>query len=176
MRITDKIIFKCFFSVLLESDVTIIAGHVSVVDLRGCGMNIMCQVTPALIKKLSSLLEPFPIRIKAIHLVHPPKAIEAGFKIFFSVCHEKLKQRIYVHQTFDDLNKVHPELEKHMPKEFGGPNSNLDSIITNWKKDLLANRQWFLDDEKYRVTNVSAVQNANEMFGVGGSFRSLNID
>lgn len=140
-------------------------------------MNIMCQVSPALIKKLSSLLEPFPIRIKAIHLVHPPKAIETAFKIFYSVCHEKLKKRIYVHATFDDLNKALPELKKHMPEEFGGPNSNLDSIIRNWKKDILANRQWFLDDEQYRVTNVNPNENANgEMFGVGGSFRSLNID
>lgn len=140
-------------------------------------MNIMCQVGPALIKKLSSLLEPFPIRIKAIHLVHPPKAIEAAFKIFYAVCHEKLKKRIYVHATFDDLNKAHPELERHMPKEFGGPNSNLDDITKKWKKDLQANRQWFLDDGKYRVTNVNPNENANgEMFGVGGSFRSLNID
>lgn len=137
----------------------------------------MCQVNPALIKKLSSLLEPFPIRIKAIHLVHPPKAIEAAFKIFYSVCHEKLKQRIFVHTTFDDFNKALPELHKHMPEEYGGPNSNLDSIIKNWKKDLLSHRQWFLDDETYRVTNVNPNGNANgEMFGVGGSFRSLNID
>lgn len=161
----------------MESDVTIIAGHVSVVDLKNCGMNIMCQVNVALIKKLSSLLEPFPIRIKAIHLVNPPKAIDAAFKLFYSVCHEKLKKRIFVHSTFDDLNKALPELHKHMPKEFGGSNSNLDDIIVKWKKEILANRQWFLDDAQYRVTNVQTNENANdEMFGVGGSFRSLNID
>lgn len=140
-------------------------------------MNIMCQVNVALIKKLSSLLEPFPIRIKAIHLVHPPKAIETAMKIFYTVCHEKLRQRIFVHSSFDDLNKALPDFEKQMPKEFGGSNSNIDAITTKWKKELLANRQWFLDDEKYRVKNVNANNNENgEMFGVGGSFRSLNID
>jgi CRAL/TRIO domain len=156
--------------------VTTICGHVSVVDLRGCGMNLMTQITPTIIKKLSSLLEPFPIRIKAIHLVHPPKAIEAAFKIFYSVCHEKLKKRIYVHATFDDLNRELPDIQRHLPKEFGGNNSNLNDIIASWKKELIANRQWFLDDEQYRVKNVNAKEVENEMFGTGGSFRSLNID
>lgn len=155
---------------------TIVSGHISVVDLRGCGMGLMSQISPSLIKKLSSLLEPFPIRIKAIHLVHPPKAIEAAFKIFYNVCHEKLKKRIYVHSTFDDLNKSIPTIQKQMPVEFGGTNSNLDEIITTWKKDLLANRHWFLDDEQYCVKNVSPIEVSNEMFGAGGSFRSLNID
>ncbi len=159
----------------MESDVTIIAGHVSVVDLRGCGMNIMCQGNVALIKKLSSLLEPFPVRIKAIHLVHPPKAIEAAFKIFYTVCHEKLKKRIYVHATFDDLNKALPDLQKHMPKEFGGSNSNIDDIIVKWKKELLATRQWFLDDEQYRVKNLNPGESSNGDMNVG-SFRSLSID
>lgn len=175
MKIIEKI-NKLYFSVLSTSDVTIVSGHVSVVDLKGCGMGLMSQISPSLIKKLSSLLEPFPIRIKAIHLVNPPKAIEAAFKIFYSVCHEKLRNRIYVHATFDDLNKTLPDLQRHMPEEFGGFNSNLPDIISLWKKDLMANRQWFLDDDQYRVKNVSAVEVNNEMFGAGGSFRSLNID
>lgn len=161
---------------LLNSDVTIIAGHISVVDLRGCGMGLMTQITPTIMKKLSALLEPFPIRIKAIHLVHPPKAVEAGFKIFYSLCHEKLKKRIFVHATFDDLTKELPYVQQHLPKELGGSNSNLNDIISVWKKDLVANRQWFLDDAQYRVTNVNSTEKNNEMFGTGGSFRSLNID
>jgi hypothetical protein len=65
-----KVSYMMADRVLDDSDVTIIAGHVNVVDLRGCGVTIFSQITPYLIKKLSSLLEPFPIRIKAIHLVN----------------------------------------------------------------------------------------------------------
>ncbi|CRK86627.1 CLUMA_CG000463, isoform A [Clunio marinus] len=161
---------------LINSDVTIISGHINVVDLKGCGIGIMSQITPTLIKKLSSLLEPFPVRVKAIHLVHPPKGIETAFKILMSVCHEKLRSRIFMHENFDELHKVVDK--KYLPKEYGGSNSSLPEIIVDWRQKILESRQWYLEDPNYRIEslNGTGATDYGTMFGAEGSFRSLNID
>lgn len=162
--------------VMINSDVTIISGHINVVDLRGCGVSLMTQITPSVIRKLSTLLEPFPVRVKAIHLVNPPKGIETVFKLFMSVCHEKLRSRVMMHESFDALHKVVDK--KYLPKEYGGTNKCLPSIIEDWRENLNQGRQWFLDDENYRMENLpsgNGVENGS-LFGAEGSFRSLNID
>lgn len=165
---------------MIHSDVTIVVGNINIVDLRGCGITLMSQITPQLIRKLSSLLEPFPVRIKAIHLVNPPRGIATVYNLFMSLCHEKLRNRVYVHDSFEDLHKVVDK--RHLPVEYGGTNSNLPEIIKNWQKTLLENRQWFIDDVDYRIeglpNNSSAADNGarGAMFGVEGSFRSLDID
>jgi hypothetical protein len=161
---------------MLHSDVTIVSGNINIVDLRGCGISLVTQITPSLIKKLSSLLEPFPVRIKAIHLVHPPRGISTAYNMFLSVCHEKLRNRVYMHDNFDDLHKIIDK--KFLPVEYGGTNSTLPEIIKNWREFLLDNRQWFLDDVNYRMKNQQEHSSTidNKMFGIEGSFRSLNID
>lgn len=161
---------------MIASDVTIISGHINLVDLRGCGLGLMSQITPSLIKKLSSLLEPFPVRIKAIHLVNPPKGIETAFKMFMSICHEKLRNRIFMHENFDVLQKSLPR--GSLPPEYGGTGQSLPVVIEDWRMDLLKNRDWFLEDAKYRVDNLhaSSATDKGTLFGAEGSFRSLNID
>ncbi|CAG9809291.1 unnamed protein product [Chironomus riparius] len=162
---------------MFESDVTIVIGTINVVDLRGCGLNLLTQVTPTLIKKLSGLLEPFPVRVKAIHLVYPPKALDMAFSILNSVCHEKLRNRIYVHENFDKMYEQLPHLKNHLPSDLGGTNSSLEKIRTDLKKLALDRREWFLEDEKqFRYIPPKDSENSNGLFGVGGSFRSLNID
>lgn len=172
MKVTYLMADMC----MINSDVTIISGHINVVDLRGCGLSLLKQITPSVIKKLSTLLEPFPVRVKAIHLVNPPKGIETAFKIFMSVCHEKLRSRVMMHENFEALQKVVDK--KYLPAEYGGTNKCLQSIIDDWRDNLEQNRQWFLDDADYRMENLSVANEAinGSLFGAEGSFRSLNID
>lgn len=161
---------------MIHSDVTVICGHISIVDLRGCGISLMSQITPSMVKKLSSLLEPFPVRIKAIHLVHPPKGIETMFRLLMSVCHEKLRSRIFMHENFTELHKVVDK--KHLPVEYGGTNTSLPDVISDWNKQLLKDREWFLDDAQYRADGIngSSANDKGSLFGAEGSFRSLSID
>lgn len=172
MKVTYLMADMC----MINSDVTIISGHINIVDLKGCGLSLMTQITPSLIKKLSSLLEPFPVRIKAIHLVNPPKGIETAFKLFMSVCHEKLRNRVMMHENFEALQKFIDK--KHLPVEYGGTNKTIPVIIDDWRQQLLENRDWFLDDTNYRMENLNGTGAADNgsLFGASGSFRSLNID
>lgn len=171
MKVTYLMADMC----MINSDVTIITGHINVVDLKGCGLGLMTQITPSLIKKLSSLLEPFPVRVKAIHLVNPPKGIETVFKLFMSVCHEKLRSRVFMHENFDSLQKVVDK--KYLPAEYGGTNKSLPEIIADWRRQLLENRQWFLDEVNYYYDYPkTSVVNNGSLFGAEGSFRTLDID
>lgn len=161
---------------IINSDVTIISGHISIVDLSDCKLSLMQFFTIPLVKKLSSLLEPFPVRVKAIHLVNPIFGMDTAFKLFMSVCHEKLKSRVFLHDNFDALHKV---VDKNLlPVEYGGTNSSLPEIVTYWQEKLLESRQWYIDDVQYGVDNVnkSSAADSNPLFGAEGSFRSLNID
>lgn len=161
---------------MINSDVTIITGHINVVDLKGCGLSLLSQITPTVIKKLSTLLEPFPVRIKAIHLVNPPKGIDTAFKMFMSVCHEKLRSRVFMHENFEELSKVVDK--RNLPAEYGGSNQSIPVIINNWRDVLLKNREWFIDDANYRVESLNGSSGSDKgtLFGAEGSFRSLNID
>jgi len=161
---------------MFESDVTIIVGTINIVDLRNCGLNLLTQITPSLIKKLSGLLEPFPVRVKAIHLVHPPRAIDTAFKILHSVAHEKIRNRIYVHENFEKMFADLPHLKKHLPVEFGGSNSNLIQIRAELRKHATNRRDWFLRDEKFCYLPPKESGRVDGLYGVEGSFRSLNID
>jgi len=161
---------------MINSDVTIITGHVNVVDLRGCGLGLLSQITPSVIKKLSTLLEPFPVRIKAIHLVHPPKGMDTAFRMFMSVCHEKLRSRVFLHENFEELQKVFDK--KHFPSDYGGANLSLQDTIENWRQILDKNKEWFVEDAKYGVEIQNGTKSAvkSTLFGAEGSFRSLEID
>jgi len=161
---------------MINSDVTIITGHVNVVDLRGCGLGLLSQITPSVIKKLSTLLEPFPVRIKAIHLVHPPKGMDTAFRMFMSVCHEKLRSRVFLHENFEELQKVFDK--KHFPSDYGGTNLSIQDTIENWRQILDKNKEWFVEDAKYGVEIQNGTKSAvkSTLFGAEGSFRSLEID
>lgn len=81
-----------------------------------------------------------------------------------------------MHENFEELSK-HVD-KKHLPVEYGGTNQSIPDVIDWWRNELLKNRDWFLDDSKYRVDNLqsSSAADNGSMFGAEGSFRSLNID
>ncbi|CAO1441843.1 unnamed protein product [Diamesa serratosioi] len=166
---------------LVQSDIAIVCGHINLVDLKGIGFKFMSQMTISMIKKVSMLLEAFPIRVKAIHLINPPKNFDRLYKLFQSVVSDKIKQRFFLHGSLEELHKKIPKSE--LPVEYGGSLGNLNDMAIKWKHELIKNRGWFIEDSKYGVNETlrssesSAVKCSKEvLFGVEGNFRSLNID
>lgn len=75
------------------------------------------------------------------------------------------------------LYKVVPR--KLLPKEYGGDAGTIQEITDALEKRLIANREYFLEDEKYGVDEKKRVgrpKNADNLFGLEGSFRQLAID
>lgn len=162
---------------LMQDDTTIIAGHIVLVDMQGMGFAALSQFSPTFIKKMTSAIEAFPCRTKGIHFVNPPTGFEALFKVFHGFLSKKIQERIQVHDSFEALHKVVPK--KYLPEEYGGQGGKLPQIIEDCKNKLVANRQFYLEDVKYRndeQKRPGKPKTAGTLFGVEGSFRSLEFD
>lgn len=75
------------------------------------------------------------------------------------------------------LYKVVPR--KLLPAEYGGEAGSIQDLINNMEKQLVAKRDFFIEDEKYGVDEKKRVgkpKNADNLFGLDGSFRQLAID
>jgi len=157
----------------------IIAGQIGILDFTGVNISHFLQFNPTFIKKMTMLQQDAaPIRQKASHFVNMPAIALTVFNIFQSFANEKNKQRIYVHGTdMDALYKVVPR--KLLPKEYGGEAGTIQEIVKDLEKTLVANREFFIEDEKYGVDEKKRVgrpKNSESLFGVDGTFRQLTID
>lgn len=70
-----------------------------------------------------------------------------------------------------------------LPTEYGGncENGSIEEIAKYWEKKVLANRQLLIDattkygvDERNRIG--ATAKNAQNLFGIEGSFRQLEFD
>lgn len=75
------------------------------------------------------------------------------------------------------------ELYKHIPKrllptEYGGEAGPIQNIIDEWEKKLIANKDYFKEDELYGTDEKKRIgrpKNSENLFGVDGSFRKLDV-
>lgn len=79
-----------------------------------------------------------------------------------------------------NLEKMYSMLpQKYLPKEYGGENGSIPEIIEESVKKYLEYRSYFQDDAKYgtdeRLRPGKPVDFEN-LFGLEGSFRKLNVD
>ncbi|EAT39957.1 AAEL008278-PA [Aedes aegypti] len=172
-----KVCYMITDLLLLNDDTSIIAGHMVLVDLRGLSLSALSQFSPTFIKKMTSVIEAFPIRTKGIHFVNPSTGFDTLFKMFHGFLSKKIQERIAVHDTFEALHKVIPK--SFLPEEYGGSGGKLATIIADCRDNLLNNRQIFLEDVKYRNDErkrPGKPKTASTLFGVEGSFRSLEFD
>ncbi|XP_055600189.1 alpha-tocopherol transfer protein-like [Uranotaenia lowii] len=172
-----KVCYMITDLLVLNDDTSVIAGHMVLVDLRGITFSSLSQFSPTFIKKMTSVIEAFPIRTKGIHFVNPSSGFDALFKLFHGFLSKKIQERIAVHDTFEALHKVIPK--SHLPEEYGGSGGKLTAIIDDCTANLVAHKSFFLEDAKYRNDErkrPGRPKTASTLFGVEGSFRSLEFD
>jgi hypothetical protein len=79
--------------------------------------------------------------------------------------------------SLDELFKFVPKAL--FPTEYGGDAGSLAEMIETMDQKFLSYRDYFLRSEKWGVDEnrrPGRPKNAQSLFGVDGSFRSLNID
>jgi hypothetical protein len=126
---------------------------------------------------MTTVIEGFPIRTKAIHFINPSTGFDTLFRLFRGFLSEKIQNRLFIHDSFEALHKVIPK--KYLPEEYGGTVGSVDSIISTWKTKLIKHRDFFLDDAQYKTNEnkrVGEPKSAMDLFGVDGSFRKLEVD
>ncbi|PSN30162.1 hypothetical protein C0J52_27760 [Blattella germanica] len=85
--------------------------------------------------------------------------------------------QVYLHSDMDSVLEQVPK--RVLPQEYGGDAGPLDKITADWKKKVEGYRTWFKEQEKYRSDEKKRPGKAKtqeDLFGLEGSFRQLNVD
>ncbi|GAB6030506.1 hypothetical protein CHUAL_007368 [Chamberlinius hualienensis] len=164
---------------ILFDEQTQICGIVFINDLSNMTGVHAAQFTPTVAKKAATFWqECMPIRTKAIHYWKAPKLFDAIFAMVKVFLKEKMLKRIQMHGS--NVESLQSAFSKEiLPQEYGGTGGTIEAIAERTLKDLLTYRDFFLDDEKYNVDESKRPgkpKTQEDLFGVDGSFRKLNID
>ncbi|XP_055687645.1 clavesin-1 [Lutzomyia longipalpis] len=120
-----------------------------------------------------------PMRHKETHFINLPHYGNRVVEFILTVLNEKLKKRIVLHPTLEDLKRhIDPSI---LPKEYGGV-VPLSEMINQLKIRLRQKRQEILalDDFYIEISktaaNFAGNEDADMDTGVVGSFRKLEVD
>ncbi|GJQ86159.1 hypothetical protein Trydic_g13439 [Trypoxylus dichotomus] len=165
---------------LNEADDYIICGLVLFLDMTGMSMGHMAQANPSTIKKSMTYFQQCqPNRAKELHFFNIPSFFDTLLGIIKPFMNEKYKQRIYAHNTsrIEDMYKYIPK--SILPTEYGGEAGPIQNLIDYWKIKTENYADWYRNDGQY-VSNeskrIGKPRIANDIFGIEGSFRRLDVD
>ncbi|XP_026326255.1 alpha-tocopherol transfer protein-like [Hyposmocoma kahamanoa] len=165
--------------VMMENDNAIITGTQIILDLDGATIGHLMQMTPSVIKKMVvTTQDALPFREKGTHYLNTPAGFETFFNAFKALISKKNQSRLHVH------NKNYEEMYKYIPKdvlpaEYGGNGGTIKEIIDYWKKKVQEYSSWLEEDENYGTDESmrpGKPKTAENMFGIEGSFRQLQVD
>ncbi|XP_068142172.1 alpha-tocopherol transfer protein [Drosophila tropicalis] len=162
-----------------EDDVAIVNGLISILDLANVGMGHFLQMTPAIAKKMTVYQEEaLPLRPQGTHFINTPGGFDRVFNIFKPMLSQKQQQRLYVHGSkWESLYDKIPK--KYLPVEYGGENGSIPEILKEWEQRILAYKGYWEEEKNYgtdeRLRPGKPIDFDN-LFGMEGSFRQLNVD
>lgn len=101
---------------MLEDDNAVVSGCHEIIDMSKATMGHFLQMTPALMKKMSSFAdEAIPIRQKGAHFINTPIGFEQIFNLFRSFLSDKIKERVSFF-TFGFTTFIYVSLRKKVVK------------------------------------------------------------
>jgi CRAL/TRIO domain len=178
MRVATIIIDTLMFSPISGDDTITVAGQTAFIDLANVTMAHFVQMTPSTVKRLTVLTQDAsPLRQKATHYLNAPAGSDVIFNMIKGFLTEKNRQRFFVHKSLESLQQAIPT--DCLPAEYGGTVGTIKELLADLSAMLIANRDYFLQDDKFGVDEKKRpgrAKNPETLFGVDGSFRSLNVD
>ncbi|XP_015190939.1 PREDICTED: clavesin-1-like [Polistes dominula] len=147
--------------VYIINDTDITMGHISIFSLGDLRRLIYC------------IQDGLPLRNKRTYIVNLPSFGLKLLEICISYLNEKLKKRFTCHKSFEELKD---EIDlKSLPKEYGGETS-LQEMIDSLKKTLYEKKEQIEALNDLRIELSDTQHYINEIDGVTGSFRKLEVD
>ncbi|GJQ86157.1 hypothetical protein Trydic_g13437 [Trypoxylus dichotomus] len=185
LKITNQDIFKTNLMILdillMEDDQLVVCGLTGLQDMAGVTVTHMTSSPLSIIKKaFTCFQDAYPIRPKDMHLYNIPSFFETMYAMIKPFMKEKMQKRLVVHPSAK-LEEMYKFIPKHvLPSEYGGDAGPIQDLIDYWKEKVESYSEWFKEDEKLYGT-VEALRpgkpkTTNELFGIEGSFRKLNVD
>lgn len=160
----------------IEED--IVNSEVIIYDCTNLTFGHILKYTPVALKKLDIVLESYGSRMKAIHVINTPSFFDTLLTLVKSIMKAKLVNRIHLHTSgIESIYGIIPR--SLLPEEYGGEQPSMNILSDMWKAKLIERREWFLKQEKVKVNESlrsNSVINPDDLFGVSGTFRKLDID
>ncbi|XP_014219813.1 alpha-tocopherol transfer protein-like [Copidosoma floridanum] len=159
-------------------------SNVMVIDLKGFTAAHFAKCVPAqpsVKKAMLAIQNAMPFRLHSVHYLHSPSFVSNVINLFYPLLKKKLTEKFFVHTGGgEDLSKfMNRDI---LPNEYGGKAGSFQELNEAWRLKLEKHRDWFLRDEKIsrtdeskRLPNSKCLIN-DELAGLQGSFRKLNID
>ncbi|XP_065367082.1 uncharacterized protein LOC135959887 [Calliphora vicina] len=156
-----------------------INGIIYVIDLKNITINMASKYTPTFLRKLVQFYEKsLPLRIKGAHLINTPVFFHSVMSIVLPLLSEKLRERISVNgQNYDSLYKIIPK--QYFPSHLGGENGTIAQLFKDFEQKWLEYEKYFKENANYGTNELlrpGKPLDFDSMFGLGGSFRKLDVD
>ncbi|RXG52334.1 hypothetical protein Avbf_13913 [Armadillidium vulgare] len=148
-------------------------------DLKESTMAHFLLYPPAVMKKAMVLWQDgYCARHKGMYYINMNSAFETMFKAFSVFFNEKMKKRLKVYGA--DYEEIFKDIPKRIwPKEYGGEAGTMEEIAEYWLKIVDSKRKWILEDQKNTVDESKRPgkpKKSEDIFGIDGSFRKLDVD
>ena len=102
---------------------TSLKGFVDIIDCAGCGLSQVSMFDFSYMKKFMTVLENWPLKVKAEHLLNLPGLMETVNNMFQKMKkNQKMRDRSLVHKA-EDLRRLQDDVGLDiLPQEYGGTN------------------------------------------------------
>ncbi|XP_013105684.1 alpha-tocopherol transfer protein-like [Stomoxys calcitrans] len=155
-----------------------IAGDIFILDAAVATATHFAKFSPTAIKKfLICVQEAYPVKVKEVHVFNTSPLVDTIFKFVKPFVKEKLIGRVTFHKDLESLYKSVPR--DLLPNEYGGKAGSIDDYIKKWKTTLGNYTEWFKEQEAKKANESlrpGSPKTCDDLFGMEGSFRQLNID
>ncbi|KAL1122509.1 hypothetical protein AAG570_002840 [Ranatra chinensis] len=140
-----------------------------------CASNIT-KFRPDFIYQITKLAQDmFPTRLKKIIFINtPPLIAKATEKLVKPFLKKKIADRV-------SASALLQHFPRHiLPQDYGGDDMTLDQLSSAWMKEIEAKREWFKNEAQRSTDESKRPEQGSfpkeDIFGVVGSLRKLNID
>ncbi|XP_015836608.1 uncharacterized protein LOC659861 [Tribolium castaneum] len=142
-----------------------------ILDFESFTMRHILQVNiNDLFKAISIHENVLKMRISGIEILNAPHVISVILNLAKICLKPKLISRLSVHNNVESLSKSISK--KYLPADYGGEQPNIQTLIAMCESTFLDKKDFFQKIERLAEQN----QTRGEIFGVQGSFKSLNLD
>jgi len=156
-----------------------VRGLVIITDLAGATAGHLTLFSLPIMKKLITMIEAWPMRPKAEHVLNMPSFFESMHNMMQSMQKQKMRDRTKVHKV-GDMTALHGDIGTEiLPAEYGGTNGTLAELTQHWKTAVTANRELLMNVSQFKTDESKRPgkpKSHADLFGIEGSFRKLDID
>ncbi|KAI9559302.1 hypothetical protein GHT06_016091 [Daphnia sinensis] len=175
----EKANFMISEVMVLDDEQMFVTGMVIIYDCQGYTLNHLTQRPLSLTKKHMYYLQSAPLSPKTINFIRTNSVFQTAYNVMSTMVNEKMKQRLRVHGS--NMESLYKEVDqKILPKDFGGDGISLEELTDYWKKKVEEKREFLIESENNCRVDESRrpgkAKTAQDIFGIEGSFRKLNVD